>query len=209
MEYVNAFIEFAKALAWPICAGGIAYYYRDHIIAMLPRVTKIGPVSLDGQTQKSLPASTPVNDENLERLRAMMPPDLLIEARAIVEAKITRDHAGQKINEVEYLTTMSATLMLAGLFERTYGAIFGSQIALLSQVNSSPITPDRAKEIYSIAAAAFPLVYENYSFEQWLHFMESFVLISRAEDGAIVITLRGRGFLRFCIENGYSLNRPN
>ena len=49
-----------------------------------------------------------------------------------------------------------------------------------------------------------PGQYANYSFEQWLVYMESQMLVTRKDD-KVYITLDGREFLKYLIHQGYTL----
>jgi hypothetical protein len=202
-------IELAKALAWPAVMGWGLWYFRAPVTALIPRVSKVGPVSIEPQTQAAVRPPDPTTEDNaFKRLENMMPPELLAESRALVEQTVPRSATGEKLNEAQYLTRLAATLTLAGLFERTNGTIWGSQLSLLQQANSAPQSLENAHAIYAQAAAAFPHVYGNYTFEQWLDFLTSSVLITKPEDGKIAITVRGRGFLSYLVHHGYHLVRP-
>src|SRR4051794_15837764 len=61
MEFFKLLIEFVKAIAWPVTVAAIAVYFRDQIIAHLPRVTEVGPAGVklrppDEQTPHSATA---------------------------------------------------------------------------------------------------------------------------------------------------------
>ena len=125
---------------------------------------------------------------------------MLKEARDTIKEKFPN-------SDDDDLLTLSGALLVGGMFERTYGLIFGSQISFLQQMNGGPLTIEHAREFYDRAKAAFVEVYKNYSFEQWLNFMESFILLSKTADGRLAITARGRGFLSYLTENGYTIQR--
>ena len=202
-------IELAKALAWPVVVGGGLWYFRETIIANLPRVTRVGPVTLDPPPPQNLPViADSTSNEAIKRVEALVPPELLAEARKLIEASVPRNAQGEKIAEVQYLTTLTATITLVALFEKAYGTIWGSQLQLLQSLNSSPQSVERSKTFYERAAQDSPAAYQHYSFEQWIGFLIESVLITKSNDGQFAITLRGRGFLRFVVDSGYSFARP-
>lgn len=200
MEYVKLLVEFVKAAAWPFAASWIAYYFRDAIVAQLPRVTKVGPVTLDPPPNQANVLAQKVNGETIKKIEAAIPKELLKEGETIIQGLFPNSHDGD-------LLTLSSGLLIGGLFERTYNFIFGSQILLLERLNSGPLTMDNLKEFHERARAAFPDIYKNYTFEQWLNFLESFALIARTQDGMFTITHRARGFLRYVIDNGYTTQK--
>jgi hypothetical protein len=196
----------AKALAWPVVVGGGLWYFRETIIANLPRVTRVGPVTLDPPPPQILPViADSTSNEAIKRVEALVPPELLAEARKLIEASVPRNAQGEKIAEVQYLTTLAATITLVALFEKAYGTIWGSQLQLLQSLNSSPQSVERSKTFYERAAQDSPAAYQHYSFEQWIGFLIESVLITKSNDGQFAITLRGRGFLRFVVDIGYPL----
>lgn len=104
------------------------HWHREQIVAMLPRVTRIGPASLEAPSQTSVAAPlTNGGDDAFKRLEAMIDPALLVEGCQLIEKTVPRNSHGEKTNEIKYLTTLSSALMFAGLFERSNGLIWGSQ----------------------------------------------------------------------------------
>jgi hypothetical protein len=193
-------IELAKAIAWPAVVAGGLWYFRDAIVAVLPRVRSVGPVTLEPPPQASNPGSTlSATNETVKMVENAVSADLLVEARKELEKKFPEGP-----QRVEHLLTLSSALLIGGMLERTYNFIFGSQIALLERLNSGPLSIDDLKGFYDRAKAAFPEIYKSYEFQHWYNFLESFVLISRLPSGQIEITKRGRGFLRYLIDNGYT-----
>jgi hypothetical protein len=199
MTWVDLIIRTFHEIAWPGAAIWIGWYFRDAILEQLPRVTKVGPVTLNppAQANARLPKAS---NEVIKQVEHSIPGDLLKEARDTIKEKFPN-------SDDDDLLTLSGALLVGGMFERTYGLIFGSQISFLQQMNGGPLTIEHAREFYDRAKAAFVEVYKNYSFEQWLNFMESFILLSKTADGRLAITARGRGFLSYLTENGYTIQR--
>jgi hypothetical protein len=91
-------------------------------------------------------------------------------------------------------------------FDRTYRLIFGSQLSLLQELNAAPSTRPAVEAHYTIATLLAPEFYANYSFDQWLHFMIAAVLV-RVDGENINITVGGREFLKFVVQEGLSFNK--
>jgi hypothetical protein len=202
MAWLDLIVRAFHEIAWPAAAAWIAWYFRDPIVAQLPRVTKVGPVALQplasSQANATAPGKIP-NEDTIRKIEAAVPTELLQEARITIEGLFPNSRDGD-------LLTLSSALLIGGVFERTYNFVFGSQIALLQQLNSIPQTVEQARAYYERAGSAFPEIYKNYTFEQWLNFLQSFLLTTKEGD-RISITQRGRGFLRYIVENGYSIQK--
>jgi hypothetical protein len=51
MTWVDLIIRTFHEIAWPGAAIWIGWYFRDAILEQLPRVTKVGPVTLNPPAQ--------------------------------------------------------------------------------------------------------------------------------------------------------------
>jgi hypothetical protein len=199
VAWIDAIIRAFHEVAWPGAAAWIAWYFRDAIVAQLPRVTKVGPVTLDPPAPNQAVKKVS-SEEIIKKVEGSVPPELLDEARKTIKEKFPHSNDDD-------LLTLSGALLISGMFERTYALIFGSQILFLERLNASPLTVEDAKGFYERATAIFGEIYKSYSFDQWLNFMESFTLLSKTPDNQLQITQRGRGFLSYLVENGYSTQR--
>jgi len=65
------------------------------------------------------------------------------------------------------------------------------------EINRRLLPIAEVKAFYDKAALETPVVYANYSFEQWMEFMKSQVLIIWHPSGMVEITIRGRDFLKY------------
>jgi hypothetical protein len=92
--------------------------------------------------------------------------------------------------------------------ETTYRTIFGTQIALLKFLNMrGGGTSTRLSQFYEDAKKAFPELYANYSFEQYLEFLSARGLIIQTPERC-VITVAGKEFLKWMADAGVSENKP-
>ena len=130
------------------------------------------------------------------------------------EEAVRKDLDGRKIlTSIErdrILIRHFSAITLGYQFERTYNQIWGSQIAALQFLNTRGDHGCERSEMlvfYSEGKNGFPLLYGNYPFENWFKFMESFTLITIAGD-KISITLEGREFLKYLLDQPYSFQKP-
>jgi hypothetical protein len=120
-----------------------------------------------------------------------------------------RSHIPTGPQRDQFLIRLVAALGIALTFQRAYTTIFGSQLRALQALNSglSTGTPIAAlRSTYDAAAAAEPKFYANYSFESWLQYLRSFSLVVKADE-VISITLEGREFLKWLVEQGLDTNK--
>jgi hypothetical protein len=89
------------------------------------------------------------------------------------------------------------------IYDVLWAYIFKSQIsALCSLVATGPVLPKDMKHFYDTAAMEYPDMYANYSFDRWLEFMRSNLVILWHPDGRIGSTQRGRDFLKYLAHSG-------
>jgi hypothetical protein len=102
-----------------------------------------------------------------------------------------------------FLTRFLVSGLIGYMFEATWYTIFRSQIDALHHLVGHSLKREQLKVYYDHAAAASPSLYQSYTFEQWVGYMRSQVLIR--EDGDwINITIRGREFLKYLINSARS-----
>ncbi len=119
--------------------------------------------------------------------------------------------APSAINELNWVQTLDIdreTALFRALarsnlrehFERSHRIIWGSQIRALQELNSVPTANvNFLKPFYDTAANAEPNVYEKYSFDDWLRFLEGQVLLIRKGD-MVEITMEGQEFLKYLVD---------
>ena len=84
--------------------------------------------------------------------------------------------------------------------ELVWHNIFGSQIKALQRLNHDHLKREVIFPYYAAAANANAKTYADYSFDRWLGFMRSHTLI-REDGGLISITIKGRDFLKYLIDD--------
>lgn len=159
-------------------------------------------------------------DFDTEQSKGKVPPSLAKTADDLI-----RDYDGPMVREIEndFKTRLEgmpdsekikalSRLFAAGVWSylaiNTYRLIFGSQISALDFLNTQDKIPrESLRPFYAAAAAQHPDFYQNYSYDQWIGFLESHVLV-RHEADLIYITVRGRDFLQFLVKDNLSRVKP-
>jgi hypothetical protein len=85
-------------------------------------------------------------------------------------------------------------------FEILWSSIYASQIKALQALNNRQLKRENLSHFYEEVAKASPSSYANYSFDEWLGFMQTQTLI-RYDGDLIGITIKGKDFLRFLIDD--------
>jgi hypothetical protein len=95
--------------------------------------------------------------------------------------------------------------------DTTWFTIYGSQLAALSELNSRGLIPvAELKKHYDKALADYPKTYENYSFEQWLDYLQSRMLIARYPSRMVELSFNGKDFLKYLAHVGRDIHdKPN
>jgi hypothetical protein len=92
-------------------------------------------------------------------------------------------------------------------YQMTWLSIFKSQLLMLTELNRRIMTPAaEAKKYYDKAAADYPSLYAQYTFEQWIDYMKGELLLIRHPSDMLEITHRGRDLLKFVVHWGYDFN---
>jgi hypothetical protein len=123
-----------------------------------------------------------------------------------VEEGIKNDLAQRNLlgaEAVPVLVRYLAGMQIAMGFEESYRLIWGSQLSLLTYLNSQPEgQPAEALRLfYTLASSQYPEAYDGYSFESWVGFLKDHLLV-REDGGRLRITVRGREFLAYLTRMG-------
>lgn len=206
-------VELAKAVSWPLVTLVVATIYKSElrrlIVDLLRRkieFTGFGVTAkLDANEQNLTSAANPAS----QALPSDIAPTLSVNpASALIEEKLYNDLS--KLEEsvkVPLLVQALAGARLAAGHEFTYNRIFGSQIAVLKRLHSHGALPlVEVKRIFDQTAVNFPDVYKDYTFGQWLDFLERNLLVNRQGDD-INITAFGSDFLVYLVQQRLSENK--
>ena len=89
--------------------------------------------------------------------------------------------------------------------------IYGSQLRAMEEMNSRGLIPVAdLKKHYDKAVADYPKTFENYSFDQWLVFMKSRMLIAIYPSQMVELSWNGKDFLKYLAHMGKNgSGKPN
>ncbi|HLA55651.1 MAG TPA: hypothetical protein VK623_06105 [Flavobacterium sp.] len=206
-KYWALFLNFLADISWPVLIMLIVIFFEEQIRYLIKNTKKVnvggGSIEIQNSQQTQTEATTldaeildiESNDELYEYLR-----EFTESSQEIVKASILRDskiviETGENFNR---LLTYSMLLYFEKHFQNVYRLIYGSQIEILYKIDGNDNeTKDSLKYIYENAVAKSPNSYAEYSYGQYLQFMESYALIYIAENNNVKITDQGRDFLTF------------
>ena len=195
-------------MAWPgaILIFGLVFIFifKRDISSLFMRVQKISKDGIQASITQTKQDDTE-KKSSADELMKSFDSVVLLEKENLIKADLQQK--GLSNNEaVDVLARHLAATQLALHFEYIYSTIWGSQLRLLRYLNSqAPVgdTAENLKAFYDAAAITYPQVYEDYSFENYLGFLLSRILIKKV-DGNYGITNFGRDFLIYLIQTGKS-----
>ncbi|MFI5089375.1 MAG: hypothetical protein ACHP7P_04890 [Terriglobales bacterium] len=98
----------------------------------------------------------------------------------------------------DFFVKFITTGLVGYLYDTLWWGIFKSQLLLLQELNRKALSVQEVRNFYDKAAQQYPAEYATYSFEQWLAWMHSQLLIIQ-QGNMVGITVRGRDFLKFLV----------
>jgi len=121
-----------------------------------------------------------------------------VEAREkVLEEALTSQTADEKI---KYLSRCYVNMEFMYYFEKAYSMIYGSQILLLEMLEQNVAVGINDNLIrnnyYNTAVAKYPGMYETYSYESYMNFLTSHILIMK-EGEVWKITNYGLDFMKY------------
>ena len=128
---------------------------------------------------------------------------MLRESEDNVRALASKYRPGEE--RERFLIRNTATLIVLATFEWTWWNIFQSQVRALQQLNTKTCQIEDLRHFFEQGKAATPSLYESRSFEVWLAFMRTHILILEQGE-SVQITVRGKEFLKYIIQCNYDTN---
>jgi len=195
---------------WPAAVVIIALLFmaifKKPLERLLDRTKKIGTTGLDASVT-SQGTAMERRASGAEELLARFDNALLREQESVIRQELDNNRVDEPAEREQVLVRHLAAVTIYSRFERTYTLIFGSQIEMLQALNApGSLHRDLVKVHYDFAAIVSPEFYANYSFDQWLHFMVDQILV-RLDGNLVSITVAGREFLTFLIQEAKPLNK--
>lgn len=209
-------MEHLPLLAWPtvVLVLGIVglLVFRKPIGRLIDRTQKVGKSGIEAvasvQTQTT---GTKMEPSPAQNLFSRFDREFLETYENFIRSEVSSIRDIEGANQEQKIVRFAAALYLFLVFEKTYVVIYGSQIGALQVINASPylggVTAEFLRPWYDQAAARDSEWYKYYSFDNWLRFLEANSLITRQGD-KVAITRQGREFLKFILDQGYTLYRP-
>ena len=120
---------------------------------------------------------------------------------------------GAQDTQIAWALRVAAQATVERNHEQTYRIIFGSQILVLKEINiRGHITVAQAKQIYDMAAKAFPEVYATFTVDGWGSFLieQGLVVVNgdhALDDSHVILTPVGKDFLFFLTGRGLPENK--
>jgi hypothetical protein len=203
MEYV----------AWPIVVlilGLVALcMFKRNIAGRIDKIKKIERigVSLESDQTQSIPE---IKGSGFQELMDLASSQLLRNRENNVRNELKTRGITNDQEIIKILTRAFASSQLTLQWEQIEKVIFGSQLALLVDMNARPagLTVAEIKLYYDNAAKQNPLVYANYTFEQYVYYLETVQLIVKGGSG-YQVSLEGKEFMVWLVQSGRTHARPN
>jgi hypothetical protein len=121
---------------------------------------------------------------------------MLTECEATIRAEIQK-HPPADRDRISI--RLMAAMMVSYIFETIWFGIFKSQIDAMYELNRHSIKRSDLQPYYDAAYVEYPYVYFNYSFDQWLGWLRSWLLVVESGD-QVLLTVRGTAFLKWLVD---------
>lgn len=237
-DWATPLAEVIKALFWPLVVTGFLVGFRKQMGFLLERVKSVGTSGAEfnpsqkeaienqkRQGSESAISATEIKisgaeakisgaEINLEfekEKAALTASQLITEIGGAISKQIeSSTYSKEQVTEIGVLTL--AKMMVVADFWRIYNFIFGSQLQLLQQLNTTPLKElDLVFHIVSLREK-FPEAHKDRTGQAYIHFLTANSLVAEEKDRAEKVTYtlsqKGKEFLHWCIENKLSFNKP-
>ena len=208
------------SLAWPLCIclmvlamfAIAAWRFPAQVGGLISRITKIGAGGVTANpapsavTQEVKDLSKP---EQAEELLKVFDNQLLRQQEDTLREWYLKD-VNNPADRERILIRHFAWFCIVFAFEVTYNSVWGSQLRALQVLNESGANGLPEADLnfwYEIAKAGFPARYTNYSFQNWLTYLQGNYLVHVGAVHQIYITPLGNEFLVYLVRNKYSMNK--
>jgi hypothetical protein len=203
-------------LAWPLAVLLFAIFFvllfRKQIADFLTRVKSVsrhGVSTLATSSQRSIEqqAEAPATTREVQDLMQTFDPPALRQQEQALFADLQRRNLDSTNDTTRVLVRHLAKTRLLLYCEFAYRLIFGSQIALLKNINTrGRMSEADANQFYRNVASNFPNVFNAEQPEPYLDFLTRQGLIVRQGDH-FLITDFGREFLAWLAQTGALENK--
>ncbi len=210
MDWVATFN--AMVSSWPFWMAVVVVVFmvifRPNVAALIGKIMTIGRtgITVAAPDQRAPAAANPraAADELLAHLDNQY---VLTREEAIRKELTTRGLPEASPETAKVLIRYTAVSIITAEFESIYNNIWGSQIQILTHLNSvSAATREQVLPYYQAVATQSPTVFSVYPFENYMNFLINLGLLE-AKGDVFSITLKGRTFLLYLIQVGKPLHR--
>lgn len=202
MEEPAFLIKLIDVLAWPAAIVLSIFFLRNPILTFIGRWRRGDKLSNGSPEPKPLDQEDTGGPSTKEQLSTTQadPVPAVQNMVQVLRRQLDEIESTQNIDRETALIRALARSNLREHFERTHRLIWGSQIRALQDLNSVPnANIDFLNPLYDTAANEYPIVYEKYSFDAWLRFLEGQILVIRRDD-IVEITMEGQEFLKYLVD---------
>lgn len=199
-----------QVIAWPLVVLVLGIFalllFKKPVARLIDRTTTVSKSGLVASHKPQEAIESPKASNVNEFLKTTFDNALLVELEGIIEKQVEMLNPSSHEEKEKLLLRLLASTTILRSFDLTYYLIYGSQIMALQHLNDlrgATIPVSQLREFYDLAKKTDPQFYGDYSFEGWFQFLMASLLIRR--DGDIVsITVRGKEFLKYLLEQGYT-----
>ena len=175
--------------------------FHPQLRSLIARTKKFGRGIWEGQETPQVPAP-PGHESPADQFFKTFENQLLLQQEDVIESDLQQRKLEAPGDREKALIKSLAATQIGFHFEKVAASIWASQLALLVHLNTrlAGDDPVSLKMFYDQAAKAYPQLYQNYSYDGYLQFLQSHGLIERAGQ-AVTITLAGREFLKYLLDS--------
>jgi hypothetical protein len=202
LEYLKVVFDLLKGIAWPFAIVAIAFYFRDDLRKLLPRITK---ASASGFEFNLLPQQPDTNADIESKLISQTTNETIDSLASKLEVDIASYPSEKRlpvlIRDLAYWRSVA-------FFENTFSLIWGSQIAALESLEQQNRI-GRADAISRFENEVKPIFDAHklpIDFDKWSSFLLKRNLAMPVGD-AFVITGRGKDFLSYVRSQSFALKK--
>lgn len=203
-------IELVDSIKWPIAIIIIIILFLKPIKNLINRITKVGfgNKTLEASQQSVTKKIEDQEISAIDRAINLFRTETIEMFEDAVERETDINKLKSDSERIERLKNYSTIIYIKRHFDTIYTSIFGSQIRILQRLNTlNPENKDSIEVYYENAKRSNPNFYENYSYNDYLHFLINFNLIIVEKDETIQITILGADFLKYLIESNKDLDK--
>jgi hypothetical protein len=196
---------------WPavVLIVGLVFLFtfKKPLERLLDRTKKIGTTGLDASAATAQETSIERTPSAAEELLGRFDQAMLRIREDGIRQELNNSRIENPVERERILIRHLAAAQTYAAFLQAYRAIFGSQLQMLQALNSMGTAhKDQLRTHYDIAAIMESDFYASYSYDQWLHFLQSHYLV-QIEGDAVTISIAGRDFLMFIVREGLTMNK--